>query len=146
MTAAVRSKAAPRTGVDWFLTFMRVGLSFFFISGVIMFVLQQIDPQNPIAQVFNPDATGLTADQFEGLIISGLSQGAMYGLIALGYSMVYGVLGFINFAHGEVFMGRAMTGFFMASWFQETGLWVDNFALALILVVVAGVVLSLIHI
>ena len=78
MTAAVRSKAAPRTGVDWFLTFMRVGLSFFFISGVIMFVLQQIDPQNPIAQVFNPDATGLTADQFEGLIISGLSQGAMY--------------------------------------------------------------------
>lgn len=38
------------------------------------------------------------------LLINGLIAGSVYGLIALGYSMVYGVLKFINFAHGEIFM------------------------------------------
>lgn len=42
-------------------------------------------------------------------IISGLSQGSLYALIALGYTMVYGVLFMINFAHGEFFMAGAMT-------------------------------------
>ena len=38
------------------------------------------------------------------IIINGISRGAVYALVALGYTMVYGVLGMINFAHGEVFM------------------------------------------
>src|SRR5476649_657760 len=38
------------------------------------------------------------------ILINGISRGAMYALVALGYTMVYGVLGMINFAHGEVFM------------------------------------------
>ncbi len=38
------------------------------------------------------------------ILINGVSRGAMYALVALGYTMVYGVLGMINFAHGEVFM------------------------------------------
>ncbi|MCB0107223.1 MAG: branched-chain amino acid ABC transporter permease [Caldilineaceae bacterium] len=42
-------------------------------------------------------------------VISGLSQGSLYALIALGYTMVYGVLFMINFAHGEFFMAGAMT-------------------------------------
>ncbi len=37
-------------------------------------------------------------------ILNGLSLGAIYALIALGYTMIYGVLRFINFAHGDVFM------------------------------------------
>jgi branched-chain amino acid transport system permease protein len=37
-------------------------------------------------------------------LINGLSLGAMYGLIAIGYSMVYGIIGMINFAHGEIYM------------------------------------------
>ena len=37
-------------------------------------------------------------------LINGLSLGAIYGLIAIGYTMVYGIIGMINFAHGEVFM------------------------------------------
>lgn len=45
-------------------------------------------------------------------IINGLSQGSIYALIALGYTMVYGVLRFINFAHGEVFMVGAFTGLY----------------------------------
>lgn len=43
-------------------------------------------------------------------LINGLSLGAIYALIAVGYTMVYGVLRFINFAHGEVFMVGAVTG------------------------------------
>jgi branched-chain amino acid transport system permease protein len=45
--------------------------------------------------------------------VNGLSLGAMYALIALGYTMVYGVLKFINFAHGEIFMLGAYFGFYI---------------------------------
>ena len=42
--------------------------------------------------------------EFVQQLINGLSQGSIYALIALGYTMVFGVLRFINFAHGDVFM------------------------------------------
>ena len=138
----MRHKAAPRTGVDWFLTAMRVGFVVLITVGLLAFIAQQIDPNNAFARQVNPDATGLTGDQFEGLIISGLSQGAMYGLIALGYSMVYGVLGFINFAHGEVFMVGAMTGMITSNKLAEAGAWEDNFALSVLFIIVIAVVCS----
>src|SRR5712692_2590920 len=47
-------------------------------------------------------------------IINGVSLGSIYALIALGYTMVYGVLRFINFAHGDVFMIGAFVGYFAA--------------------------------
>jgi branched-chain amino acid transport system permease protein len=47
-------------------------------------------------------------------VINGLSLGAIYALIALGYTMVYGVLRFINFAHSDVFMVGAYIGWFAA--------------------------------
>jgi branched-chain amino acid transport system permease protein len=47
-------------------------------------------------------------------VLNGVSLGAIYGLIALGYTMVYGVLRFINFAHSEVFMTGAFAGWFFA--------------------------------
>lgn len=40
-------------------------------------------------------------------LINGLTLGAVYGLIAIGYTMVYGIIGMINFAHGEVYMVSA---------------------------------------
>jgi branched-chain amino acid transport system permease protein len=46
-------------------------------------------------------------------IINGLSQGSIYALIALGYTMVFGVLRFINFAHGDVYMLGAFVGFYL---------------------------------
>lgn len=46
-------------------------------------------------------------------LINGLSLGAIYALIALGYTMVYGVLRFINFAHSDVFMVGAFAGFYL---------------------------------
>lgn len=47
-----------------------------------------------------------------GQIINGLQLGFMYALIALGYTMVYGVVKLINFAHGDVFMVGAFVGYF----------------------------------
>jgi len=48
-------------------------------------------------------------------IVNGLSLGSIYALIALGYTMVYGILKLINFAHGEVFMMGAYAGYYSAS-------------------------------
>src|SRR5262249_5352067 len=47
-------------------------------------------------------------------LLNGLSLGSIYALIALGYTMVYGVLRFINFAHGDVYMLGAFSGFVIA--------------------------------
>lgn len=52
--------------------------------------------------------------EFFQQLCNGLSLGAIYALIALGYTMVYGVLRFINFAHGDVFMLGAFAGYFLA--------------------------------
>jgi branched-chain amino acid transport system permease protein len=49
-------------------------------------------------------------------LINGLSIGAIYALIAVGYTMVYGVLRLINFAHGDVYMVGAMAGVYVARW------------------------------
>ena len=49
-------------------------------------------------------------DIFIQQIINGLVLGSMYALIALGYTMVYGVLNLINFAHGDILMVGAMVG------------------------------------
>ncbi|CAN5817293.1 branched-chain amino acid ABC transporter permease [soil metagenome] len=51
--------------------------------------------------------------EFLQQIINGLAQGSIYALIALGYTMVFGVLRFINFAHGDVFMLGAFGGFYI---------------------------------
>ena len=48
-------------------------------------------------------------------LINGISQGSAYALIALGYTMVYGVLRLINFAHGDVFMVGAFAGYYIAN-------------------------------
>ncbi|EBW9044131.1 branched-chain amino acid ABC transporter permease LivH, partial [Salmonella enterica subsp. enterica serovar Enteritidis] len=42
-------------------------------------------------------------------LVNGLTLGAIYGLIAIGYTMVYGIIGMINFAHGDIFMIGAFT-------------------------------------
>lgn len=57
--------------------------------------------------------------EFLQQLINGLSLGAIYALIALGYTMVYGVLRFINFAHSEVFMVGAFAGYYLARLFPH---------------------------
>ncbi|MDP2350766.1 MAG: branched-chain amino acid ABC transporter permease, partial [Chloroflexota bacterium] len=60
------------------------------------------------------------ADWFE-FIGNGLTLGSIYAMIALGYTMVYGILRMINFAHGEIFMGGAFAGYFTAVALAQTG-------------------------
>jgi branched-chain amino acid transport system permease protein len=88
------------------------------------------------------EGNGLSAEAWKQLIVSGVAQGSMYGLLALGYSMVYGVLGFINFAHGEVFMVGAMVGFFAADALFEAGLWEANFILSILIVLLVAMFTS----
>jgi branched-chain amino acid transport system permease protein len=55
--------------------------------------------------------------EFLQQLINGVAWGSIYALIALGYTMVYGVLRLINFAHGDVYMVGAMAGFYFTRWF-----------------------------
>jgi branched-chain amino acid transport system permease protein len=55
------------------------------------------------------------------LIVDGASLGGVYALVALGYTMVYGILRMINFAHGEVFMIGAFAGYFTATFLNNIG-------------------------
>jgi branched-chain amino acid transport system permease protein len=78
----------------------------------------------------------LSGQQWRDLVVFGIAQGSIYALIALGYTMVYGVLRFINFAHGEVFMIGAMTGYFVTTALSRTLLWEAQPFLALFIVLV----------
>jgi branched-chain amino acid transport system permease protein len=60
-------------------------------------------------------------DQISQLTVDGLTVGALYAVIALGYTLVYGVLQLINFAHSEVFMLGAFGGLFAARAFTPDG-------------------------
>ena len=54
-------------------------------------------------------------EYFLELFLGGLTRGSIYALIALGYTMVYGIIQLINFAHGEIYMIGAFTGLIIAS-------------------------------
>ena len=61
-------------------------------------------------------------DTFLQQIINGLVLGSMYALVALGYTMVYGIINLINFAHGEVLMVGALTSWTIVTALQGAGL------------------------
>ena len=54
-------------------------------------------------------------EYFIELFLGGLTRGSIYALIALGYTMVYGIIELINFAHGEIYMIGAFTALIIAS-------------------------------
>lgn len=72
-------------------------------------------------------------------LINGLSSGAIYALIAVGYTMVYGVLRLINFAHGDIYMIGAMTGVYAASWYSLSApSWWGFFLVLLTAMIICG--------
>ncbi len=89
---------------------------------------------------FQPVGMQNTLEYFVEQLINGVSLGAIYGLIAIGYTMVYGIIGMINFAHGEIFMIGAfisiiaflVLGFIGVTWMP----------LALFIVLLAAMVLT----
>ena len=76
-------------------------------------------------------------------LINGLTLGMIYGLIAIGYTMVYGIIGMINFAHGEIFMIGAFVAFITFTVLGLVGIgWVP---LALLVVLVATMLLTSVY-
>jgi len=67
----------------------------------------------PFGVIGGFDTFTLTWHYFFAQLVAGLTIGSLYALIALGYSMVYGILKLLNFAHGEVFMVGSYIGYFV---------------------------------
>jgi len=84
-------------------------------------------------------------DTFVQQIINGLVLGSMYALVALGYTMVYGIISLINFAHGEVLMVGAMVSWSVATAFQEAGSTLPGWLIMLISAIAAIIVCSLLN-
>ncbi len=78
--------------------------------------------------------------QFFQQLVNGTVLGATYGLIALGYTMVYGIIQLINFAHGEVFMVGAFAGLSAHRWLLPDALTGNAFVALPVMVLVAVVV------
>jgi branched-chain amino acid transport system permease protein len=78
-------------------------------------------------------------------IINGLVLGSMYALIALGYTMVYGIINLINFAHGEVVMVGALTSWSIIGLMKESMPGTPGFVILLIAMVIACVVAAVLN-
>jgi branched-chain amino acid transport system permease protein len=79
-------------------------------------------------------------DYFLELFFGGLTRGSIYALIALGYTMVYGIIELINFAHGEIYMIGAFTGLIVAGVLSMAGF--SGLSLLLLAVLVAVIYAS----
>jgi branched-chain amino acid transport system permease protein len=93
-------------------------------------------------------ASTLRTGRFTGanwvdLIINGVARGSVYALIALGYTLVYGILFMINFAHGEVFMAGAFTALFAAFALAEHGVLDTNPVLSIGILFVVSMITSM---
>src|SRR4051812_10553680 len=80
-------------------------------------------------------------DIFIQQLINGLTLGSIYGLIAIGYTMVFGIIGMVNFAHGDVFMLSSFIAIivflFLTQWLH-----IGFLPVALIIVLIAGMTLT----
>ena len=80
-------------------------------------------------------------EYFVQQLINGITLGSIYGLIAIGYTMVYGIIGLVNFAHGDVFMVSAFIAL-IAFLILTTWLGISSVALALFLVLIAAMLFT----
>ena len=74
-------------------------------------------------------------------LINGLTLGSIYGLIAIGYTMVFGIIGMINFAHGDVFMVSAFIALILFL-ILTTWLGIASVFVALLIVMVLAMILT----
>jgi branched-chain amino acid transport system permease protein len=76
------------------------------------------------------------------LLVFGVAEGSVYAMVAIGYTLVYGVLLMINFAHGEVFMTGAFASFFVASTLDSNGFLNQNPVLSIAILILVGMAVS----
>ena len=75
-------------------------------------------------------------------LINGLTLGGVYALIAIGYTMVYGILGMLNFAHGEIYMIGGFTGWWVLHLLSRNNIPVMNAALVISLMIIIAMGVS----
>ena len=143
----VQLSAIDQFRQTWFYKFLLfpIGQIIVFIVGttvvltLITYLIAYLLPP-PNARVFLPDAI---SKQIAGWIINGVSFGFLYAMIALGYTMVYGVLKFINFAHSEIFMLGGIVGYEVTVQLNEAGQLANWHPLAVVvLMIVMAMILS----
>src|SRR5579872_6357536 len=118
------STLARFTFVDVILWCLRIGVTVVVVGGTIGTLIKGT----------------YEAAQWVDLVMFGLTLGSVYALIALGYTMVYGVLRLINFAHGDIMMTGAFSGYFVASSFDETGFLNRNPIVAMTIILIVAIV------
>jgi branched-chain amino acid transport system permease protein len=89
-------------------------------------------------------AARYTSGQWVTLIFAGLAQGSIYALIALGYTLVYGILLMINFAHGDVYMAGAFTAVFVADSFAASGFLASHPVWAILILILLSATVSMV--
>ncbi|MFN2149791.1 MAG: branched-chain amino acid ABC transporter permease [Anaerolineales bacterium] len=115
--------------ITLFLWILRTGIIILVIWGTIATILN-----NPYS-----------SSQWTDFIVFGIAQGSMYALIAIGYTLVYGVLFMINFAHGEFFMSGIMTAtVFVALPMSTSGFLDRQPIIGLLVIAVVSMVVSVI--
>jgi len=137
LTSSERTDRTLRLAFPWGIWIRRVILA----ALVVLVVVAAIKTFTLPAQAPPGELSRYTADTWRSFIIGGLSEGAVLALIALGYSLVYGILRMINFAHGEVFMMGGFASYFVADRFNDNDLLSTNplVAMVVILAVAIGV-------
>ena len=80
-------------------------------------------------------------DVFIQQLINGITLGSIYGLIAIGYTMVFGIIGMVNFAHGDVFMVSVFISL-IALLILTSFLGITSIALALLIVLIVAMVFT----
>src|SRR5271155_875361 len=120
-------RSLPRfTFVDVILWALRIGVVFVVVGGTVGTLIKG----------------RYGAAQWFDFLLFGLTIGSVYALVALGYTMVYGVLRLINFAHGDIMMTGAFSGYCVASNFAETGFLDSHPALAMLGILAVAVATS----
>src|SRR2546430_1212153 len=78
---------------------------------------------------------------FTQQLINGITLGSIYGLIAIGYTMVFGIIGMVNFAHGDVFMVSAFIAL-VTLLLLTTWLGIGSFVIALLIVLIVALLFT----
>ncbi|MGN6609542.1 MAG: branched-chain amino acid ABC transporter permease [Jatrophihabitans sp.] len=107
------------------------GIALLLVAGLVIWLIKNL--------IDGPTEWGNT-------MVSGLSNGALYALIALGYTLVYGIIELINFAHGDLFMlGTVLTSNMMVNWIGATSPTAGGFAALGLTMIVAMIMCASIN-
>jgi branched-chain amino acid transport system permease protein len=81
---------------------------------------------------------------WRGLVLGGIARGSVYAIIAVGYTLVYGILFMINFAHGEVFMAGAFSTLFVARALDRIGFLASDPLLSITILFTSSMLISMV--